>query len=672
MGTLRDLQFALQLKIEELRQRDALIDELELELDAKDDLIRRLQGELDRLRLSVSGQQRASSVRERRRALVTEPINMEREEVLQNPPISYSKTQESQKLLEAALAENECMTYLDRDQILCLVDSAYPITLKQGVYVRKEGDEGSQAYIVEEGKLEVSRAGQKLQIIEPRGMFEELALIHKHTCSTTVTALMNSRLWGIEGQMFQKIMMRSSLIKITQSLQFLRSVSLFCVLPEDVIMKVSDALEVSQYSEGDFIIRNGGPGDTLFIVSHGQVKVLEKQSGNEDNVLVSVFSRGDCFGERPPQGDDERSMSVVAAGDVTCLVIDRELFQKISSFSDVRTNQSSKTQSKAKENGSEFGEMSRSSFQALYTLGEGQYGHTQLVHFKNDSRRKFALKAIRKQAVRSPGQKVRIFAEKHILMDLQSPFIVRLHCTFKDARYLYMLMEACEGGDLWNLLRERGLLDEAAARFYTACVLEALSVLHSKDVIHRDLKPENVLLDQRGYAKLTGFGCAKKLGSLRRAWSFCGSVGYQAPEVILLKGHGPSADLWAVGMLLYELLNGRPLFSGSEQLKVFKAVLKGIEEVELPKTISKTAAHLIKSLCRHNPTERLGQRNGVKDICKHIWFEGFDWDHLQKNTMTPPIIPNVGGVLNSGGSAPPTESQTDSGPVDDSDWDIDF
>ncbi|KAA0713656.1 cGMP-dependent protein kinase 1 [Triplophysa tibetana] len=516
MGTLRDLQFALQLKIEELRQRDALIDELELELDAKDDLIRRLQGELDRLRLSVSGQQRAPSVRERRRALVTGPNNMEPEEVLQNPPISYSKTQESQKLLEAALAENEFMTYLDRDQILCLVDSAYPITFKQGVYVRKEGDEGSLAYIVEEGKLEVSRAGQKLHIIEPRGIFEELALIHKHTCSTTVTALMNTRLWGIEGQMFQKIMMRSGLIKITQSLQFLRSVSLFCVLPEDVIMKVSDALE--------------------------EVKVLEKQSGNEDNVLVSVFSRGDCFGERPPQGDDERSMSVVAAGDVTCLVIDRE-----------------------------------------------------------------------------------------------------------------------------------GSLDETAARFYTACVLEALSVLHSKDVIHRDLKPENVLLDQRGYAKLVQrFGCAKKLGSLHRAWSFCGSVGYQAPEVILHKGHGRSADLWAVGMLLYELLNGRPLFSGSEQLKVFTAVLKGIEEAELPKTISKTAAHLIKSLCRHSPTERLGQRNGVKDICKHIWFKGFDWDHLQKNTMTPPIIPNVAGVLNSGGSAPPTESQTDSGPVDDSDWDIDF
>uniref|UniRef100_A0A8C1SE38 Cyclic nucleotide-binding domain-containing protein n=1 Tax=Cyprinus carpio TaxID=7962 RepID=A0A8C1SE38_CYPCA len=187
MGTLRDLQFALQLKIEELRQRDALIDELELELDAKDDLIRRLQDELDRLRLSAAGQQRASSLRVRRKALLTEPVTVEPKLVLQNPPISYSKSQESQRLIESALAENECMKYLIRDQMRCLVDSAYPITLKQGVSVVQEEDNGTQAYIVEEGKLEASRAGQRLHIIEPGMMFEELALIHNHTCSTTVT-----------------------------------------------------------------------------------------------------------------------------------------------------------------------------------------------------------------------------------------------------------------------------------------------------------------------------------------------------------------------------------------------------------------------------------------------------------------------------------------------------
>ncbi|XP_052418404.1 cGMP-dependent protein kinase 1 [Carassius gibelio] len=676
MGTLRDLQFALQLKIEELRQRDALIDELELELDAKDDLIRRLQGELDRLRLSApgasaDGQQCVSSLRVRRKALLTEPVTLEPKLVLQNPPISHCKSQASQQLIESALAENECMKYLNRDQMRCLVDSAYPITLKQGVSVVQEGDNGTQAYIVEEGKLEASRASQRLHIIEPGMMFEELALIHNHTCSNTVTALVNSRLWVMEGQVFQRIMQRNGLAAITQSLHILRSVAPLCVFPEDVLVKVSDSLEESHYSDGDYIIQNGNPGNKLYILSQGQVKVLEKHSeACEESMMVSVLTRGDCFGER---GDDMRSMSALAAGDVTCLVIDREVFRKVTGgLDDARKNPSNEARSNADEDGSALGETSLSSFQVLCNLGEGQYGHTQLVHLKSDSNCKFALKTIRKQAIQSPGQRERILAEKHILMDLQSPFITRLHCTYKDARCLYILMEACEGGDLWNLLKERGSLEEDAVRFYAACVLEALSVLHAKDIVHRDLKPENVLLDQRGYAKLTGFGCAKKLGSLHRAWSFCGSVGYQPPEVILHQGHSLSADFWALGMLLYELLIGSPLFSGSERLKVYTASLKGIDELEFPKTISRTAAHLIKSLCRLNPSERLGQRNGVKDIFKHMWFEGFDWEGLQKGTLTPPVIPNVPCVSDHGGSSLLPETHTEAAPLDDSGWDVDF
>ncbi|XP_056319011.1 cGMP-dependent protein kinase 1 [Danio aesculapii] len=681
MGTLRDLQFALQLKIEELRQRDALIDELELELDAKDDLIRRLQGELDRLRLSsapgvstaTAGQQRASSQRARRKALVTEPVTVEPKLVLQNQPISHSKSQESQRLIESALAENECMKYLDRDQLQCLVESAYPTTIKQGVCLFQEGEHGSQAYIVEEGKLEVSRAGQRLHIIEPGMMFEELGLIHNHTCFTTVTALANSRLWVMEAQVFQKLMQKSSVITITQTLQLLRSVPLLGVFSEDVLIRLADALEECHYSDGDYIIQNGSPADKLFILSQGQVKVLEKQCVSEESVMVCVLTRGDSFGERALQGDDVRSMSVLAAGDVTCLLIDREVFRKVTGGLDNgRKNPSNKTKSKAEEDGIAFGELSLSSFQVLCNLGEGQYGHTQLVHLKSDSSCKFALKSIRKQVIQSPGQRERMIAEKHILMDLQCPFIVRLHCTFKDARCLYLLMEACEGGDLWVLLRERGSLEEDAVRFYAACVLEALIVLHRKAIVHRDLKPENVLLDQRGYAKLTGFGCAKKLDSLRRAWSFCGSVGFQPPEVILHQGHSLSADLWALGMLLYELLNGSPLFSDSEQMKVYRASLRGTDELEFPKTISRTAAHLIKSLCRLKPTERLGQRNGVKDVCRHMWFEGFDWEGLQKGTLTPPLIPNVPHVSDCGGTSLLTETDSEATPLDDPAWDIDF
>jgi len=205
-----------------------------------------------------------------------------------------------------------------------------------------------------------------------------------------------------------------------------------------------------------------------------------------------------------------------------------------------------------------------------------------------------------------------------------------------------MLIEACLGGEVWTILRDRGHFDDTITRFYTACVVEALEYLHARNIIYRDLKPENLLLDCNGYVKLVDFGFSKRLRNGQKTWTFCGTPEYVAPEIILNKGHDRAVDYWSLGVLMFELFTGIPPFTAADPMKTYNVILKGIDMIDFPRHISRHAQSLIKRLCRDSPAERLGyQKNGISDIKKHKWFQGFDWEGLKYQTMTPPIMPKV-------------------------------
>ncbi|GAA6228502.1 cGMP-dependent protein kinase 1-like isoform X2 [Lates japonicus] len=693
-GTLRDLQLALQLKIEELRQRDALIDELELELDTKDDLIRQLQIELDRHR--SASQQAASSTetantegaavqtpaapdepqRTKRQAISAEPTALDPSQLTDVTLTSYCKTKESRDLIQRALMDNDFMKHLEQGQILTIMDCMHPTSLAKGCCVIQEGDDGSTVYVLEEGMVEVTKQGKKLCTIGPGKVFGELAILYNCTRTATVTALTDIKLWAIDRQGFQTIMMRTGLIKHSQYTDFLRSVPSFQSLPEDVLSKLADVLEETHYSDGDYIIRQGATGDTFFIISEGQVKVSQQNSASDEQVMVKTLSKGDWFGEQALKGEDVRTASVTAVGDVTCLVIDRESFkQLIGGLDDVNSKQydSDEVKAKLQAEADFFSSVSLSDFNIICTLGMGGFSRVELVQLKNDPNRSFALKVLKKRHILDTSQQGHILSERCIMMEAHSPFIIRLYRTFRDPKYLYMLLEACLGGELWTLLRDRGSFDDGTTRFYTGCVIEALAFLHSRGIIYRDLKPENIILDHRGYAKLVDFGFAKKVGLGKKTWTFCGTPEYVAPEIILNKGHDSSADCWSLGILVFELLSGSPPFSGSDPMKTYNIILRGIDMIEFPKKITKSAANLIKRLCRDNPSERLGnQKNGVKDIQKHKWFEGFNWDGLRQGTIDSPYTPTVDGPLDNSNFDYFPEDTDDPPPDEESGWDLEF
>ncbi|KAI4874244.1 hypothetical protein NFI96_007730 [Prochilodus magdalenae] len=677
MGTLRDLQYALQEKIEELRQRDALIDELELELDQKDELIQKLQNELDKyrsvIRPATQQVQKHNELQEqqrtKRQAISAEPTAFDIQQLSHVTLPFCPKSAKSKDLIKEAILDNDFMKNLELSQIQEIVDCMYPVEYGKDSCIIKEGDVGSLVYVMEDGKVEVTKEGLKLCTMGPGKVFGELAILYNCTRTATVKTLTNVKLWAIDRQCFQTIMMRTGLIKHAEYMEFLKSAPFLCLLFPPCGMQ-------THYEDGDYIIRQGARGDTFFIISKGKVTVTREDSPSQDAVYLRSLGKGDWFGEKALQGEDIRTANVIAAETVTCLVIDRESYKHlIGGLEDVSSKGAEDAEAKAKYEAENafFSNLHLSDFNIIDTLGVGGFGRVELVQLKSDEYKTFAMKILKKRHIVDTRQQEHIRSEKLIMQEAHSDFIVRLYRTFKDSKYLYMLMEACLGGELWTILRDRGSFDDSTTRFYTACVVEAFAYLHSKGIIYRDLKPENLILDHRGYAKLVDFGFAKKIGFGKKTWTFCGTPEYVAPEIILNKGHDISADYWSLGILMYELLTGSPPFSGPDPMKTYNIILRGIDMIEFPKKITKNAANLIKKLCRDTPSERLGNlKNGVKDIQKHKWFEGFNWEGLRKGTLAPPIIPNVTSATDTSNFDSFPEDNEDPPPDDNSGWDLDF
>ena len=110
------------------------------------------------------------------------------------------------------------------------------------------------------------------------------------------------------------------------------------------------------------------------------------------------------------------------------------------------------------------------------------------------------------------------------------------------------------GGEIFSHLRKRGRFSVSMTRFYIASIVLAIQYLHAMDIVYRDLKPENLLLDERGYLKITDFGFAKVVPD--RTWTLCGTPEYLVPDIITSKGHGKGVDWWALGILMFEMLAG--------------------------------------------------------------------------------------------------------------------
>jgi serine/threonine protein kinase len=192
------------------------------------------------------------------------------------------------------------------------------------------------------------------------------------------------------------------------------------------------------------------------------------------------------------------------------------------------------------------------------------------------------------------------------------------------------VLEFCPGGELFFHLSRIGNFDEKVTKFYCTQIILAIQHLHKHDIIYRDLKPENVLIDSKGYAKLTDFGLSKEgIKDNQSAHTFCGTPEYLAPEIVDGKGHGKAVDWWSVGAIMFEMLTGQPPFQLKDNNR--KELFNDIKScnLQMPEHISPACKDLLSKLFVADPNARIGcGPSGAQEIINHPWFAGVDWSMI--------------------------------------------
>lgn len=316
-------------------------------------------------------------------------------------------------------------------------------------------------------------------------------------------------------------------------------------------------------------------------------------------------------------------------------------------------------------------------FEDITVIGRGAFAEVRVVR-KLDTGKIYAMKIMSKAEMVKKKQVDHIRAERDFFTIVDSPWIVKLVFSFQDDRYLYLVMDFLQGGDLMNILINKEILTVEEARFYIGETALAINAVHQLSYLHRDLKPDNILIDHNGHVKLSDFGLCKAVspeeaaseitnravadyqddpnqpphatqGSMfeqmrtqyrqhgrKLAFSTVGTPDYIAPEVFAQTGYDEGCDWWSLGVILYECLVGCPPFYSEDSRMTCNKIVNFRQCLTFPENfpLDPNAVDLIcRLICERE------HRLSFDEIRSHPFFYGFDWDNVRNNPA--PFVPEI-------------------------------
>lgn len=246
-------------------------------------------------------------------------------------------------------------------------------------------------------------------------------------------------------------------------------------------------------------------------------------------------------------------------------------------------------------------------------IGKGSYAKVNLVRHQNDSKTFYAMKTIFK---RSKVEDALIFKEITLHKTLNHRNIIQFIDYLDLPDRVYIFLEYAKNGDLFTYIQKHKPKDEEKIRFfYQTC--QAIRYIHSKNIMHRDLKPENILLDSNLNVKLCDFGYSAEYFENINRETLCGTFEYMAPEIFFRNKQTKKTDIWALGILLYELFHGYAPFRGTRIDTVIQAIMKNV--VAFKKNLYPEVKNLIIKILIFDPKKR----PEITDILKHKLVENY-------------------------------------------------
>ena len=395
-------------------------------------------------------------------------------------------------------------------------------------------------------------------------------------------------------------------------------VPMFRILSDDKIEFLQNNLKVEKFANGKKIITQGEIGDKLFIIKKGRVDFFANSR------YIRSLNDGEEFGARSLiLSTEKRSATAIANGEVSCYTLTADVFKSIlePNLYEYFTNKIF-----LEDNTIELKDLDN-----VKELGSGNFGSVNLVRNKKN-KFTYAIKALNLEQIKLENLEECVEVERDVLLKIDHPFIMKMVKYLKNDNYIFFINEYIKGKELWEVIRDIGLLNKEQTQYYGGSILLAIDYLHKQKIIYRDIKPENVMVSIKGYIKIIDFGTVKEIQD--RTSTIIGTSHYMAPEITKGEGYSFQVDIWSIAICMYEFFCGKLPFGEDydDPMDIYRAVSQ--EELTFPNFVKdKEFMTLMNKMLRKSPTNRLWK---FKQIKEDPYFKDFDWNKLISLSYPPP------------------------------------